>query len=292
MEDSKNKILEILKQRGPCLPVHIASSIGIDMLFASAFLSELASSKDVKISSLKVGGSPLYFLPGQEEQLDKFSDNLPGKEKEAFNLLKDKKVLKDEEQEPSIRVALRNLKDFANYFWENDNNERKLYWFFYNLDEDKAKQIIGKKSGTKTQSRITPKIEEEKNNKKEIKEKPLLEIKERKPEKKQEKKKEKSDFVKKIINLLEQDNIEILEEKEEKKKEYVAVIKVKSSIGSVKFLCVGKDKKRISENDIALIIQKSQAEKIPVFFITPGKMTKKTEDYIKPYSGIIKIKKI
>ena len=41
----KEKILSILKRRGPSLPVHIAKEIESSMLFTSAFLSELVSEK-------------------------------------------------------------------------------------------------------------------------------------------------------------------------------------------------------------------------------------------------------
>ena len=72
----KRKIVSILKFKGPSLPVHIAKQTGQSMLFSSAFLSELVSDKEVKLSHMKVGGSPLYYIPGQEESLEKFSNYL------------------------------------------------------------------------------------------------------------------------------------------------------------------------------------------------------------------------
>ena len=91
----KEKILSTFKQRGPSLPVHIAGATGLSILFASAFLSELFSEKKIKISHMKVGSSPIYFLPGQEHLLENFSQYIKGKEKETFLLLKEKKILKD-----------------------------------------------------------------------------------------------------------------------------------------------------------------------------------------------------
>ncbi len=41
----KEKILSVLKKRGPSLPVHVAGETELSMLFASAFLSELLSEK-------------------------------------------------------------------------------------------------------------------------------------------------------------------------------------------------------------------------------------------------------
>ena len=115
----KEKILSILRMKGPTLPVYISQDTGISMLFASAFLSELLSDKIIKISKMRVGNSPIYYLPGQETQLERFSNYLKSKEKEAFLLLQEKRFLRDSEQSPAIRVALREIKDFAFPFRKN-----------------------------------------------------------------------------------------------------------------------------------------------------------------------------
>ena len=122
--DVHNKIIDTLKRRGPSLPIQIAKEVNLSSLFVSAFLSELADDKRVKVSSLKVGGSPLYFLEGQEEQLEKFHKFLHPKEAEAFLLLKSNKLLKDSNQDPAIRVALRAIKDFSYGFKIGED----IYW--------------------------------------------------------------------------------------------------------------------------------------------------------------------
>ena len=77
----KERILSILRMKGPTLPVYISQEIGISMLFVSAFLSELSSDKLVKMSHMRVGNSPIYYITGQEPQLEKFSNYLKSKEK-------------------------------------------------------------------------------------------------------------------------------------------------------------------------------------------------------------------
>ncbi len=280
LKNSKERIVEILKQRGPSLPVHIARSTGLDMLFASAYLSELVSDKTVKVSHLKIGGSPLYYLPGQKQELENFSDNLPGKEQEAFQLLRKNKILKDKEQEPSIRVALRNLNDFASPIQIQKNQEKELYWHFYTLNEKEAREAIENKD-----KEVKKKVEK----KSKKGEKPLIQIREK--ERKRKRKKEKSDFAKKIISFLAEENVEIIEEKQEKKKEYTCIIKIRSDIGSLKFLCVAKKRKQIRENDIALLVQKSREQGMPVLLITDGSLSKNAKEYVKNYSGLIKVKK-
>lgn len=128
----KERILSIIRSRGPSFPAHISSQVGMSILFTSAFLSELLSEKKLKISHMKIGSSPLYFLPGQENLLERFSGSLKSKEKDAFELLKEKKFLLDSEQEPAIRVALRSIRDFAIPFQKND----KLYWRYLTTQED------------------------------------------------------------------------------------------------------------------------------------------------------------
>ncbi len=133
----KKKIFFVLGQRGPSLPVHIAKGTGLSMLFASAFLSELLSERKIRISHMKVGNSPIYYLPGQEAKLENFAHHLESKEKEAFTLLQNKKILKDSEQSPAIRVALRYIKDFAIPFKKED----EICWKYYLIPESQLELI-------------------------------------------------------------------------------------------------------------------------------------------------------
>lgn len=158
----KQKILSVIKRKGPSLPVHIAREIGSDMLFTSAFLSELVSEKKLKLSSMRVGNSPLYLIPGQESQLEDFTEYLNSKEKEALELLKKEKTLEDSEQEPSVRVALRSLRDFAKPF----KKEGKIFWRHVNVDEKNVKGEEMEKALPKTSEKeldIFDKNKEEKN---------------------------------------------------------------------------------------------------------------------------------
>ena len=134
----REKILSILRMKGPTIPVYISQEIGTSMLFTSAFLSELLSDKLVKISNMRVGNSPIYFITGQEGQLEKFSHYLKSKEKEAFLLIQERKFLKDSEQNPAIRVALRSIKDFAFPFRRNN----EIFWRYLTASESELKNDI------------------------------------------------------------------------------------------------------------------------------------------------------
>ena len=113
MEDTKEKILQLIKEKGPILPVEITKHINSNILMASAHLSELSSNGKLKISNVKVGGSPLYYLPGQETQLQKFADNLHEKEKRAYDLLLQKKILR----QINLNMIFRIIPTSHNRWW-------------------------------------------------------------------------------------------------------------------------------------------------------------------------------
>ncbi len=138
VSEVKKRILEFLNNNGPSLPVPIAKHIGLQPMFASAILSELLNEKRIKTSSMKIGTSPLYLIPGQEYKLEAFTENLGGVEKEAYLLLKDNRLIEDQAQEPRIRVALRSLKDFAIPTQMND----KLFWKYFTVSNNKIKEAL------------------------------------------------------------------------------------------------------------------------------------------------------
>ena len=91
VEQVKQKILKILRIKGPSLPVPISREIEMSPMFASAILAELVGEGRINLSNLKVGSSPLYLLPEQEQKLESFAEsNLGGFEKQAYLKLKQK----------------------------------------------------------------------------------------------------------------------------------------------------------------------------------------------------------
>jgi len=85
----RDDVIGLVRSKGPILPSHVAKAINTNIIMASAYLSELVASKIINISNTKVGGSPLYYAPGQEASLLKFADNLNEKERRALELLKE-----------------------------------------------------------------------------------------------------------------------------------------------------------------------------------------------------------
>ncbi len=140
-------VLDVVKDKGPLLPAEIVSEVSkvtgkqTDMFFMGAVLSELMAEKHVKMSYAKIGGSRLYYCPGQEEKLSRVYDYINSKEQKAYDLLKEKKVLRNSEQEPVMRVALFELKDFAKSIDVNLNGTER-FWYWFSLPIEDAKSMI------------------------------------------------------------------------------------------------------------------------------------------------------
>lgn len=157
----KEKVLSFVKNKGPVLPRDVSKEFNSDTFITGAILSTLVASKDLKISNAKIGGSPVYYAIGQEEKLSILYNYLPNKEKEAYNLLKEKKILRDNELEPSIRVALKNIKDFAKPIEVNINDQKEIFWRWYLTGIKEAELLIKEifSKSTKSVNKIN-KIEE------------------------------------------------------------------------------------------------------------------------------------
>jgi hypothetical protein len=144
--DYKQKVLDYIRLNGPSLPMRVAKTLGLDTIIASAYLAELVSQKKVYVSNLKVGGSPVYYLPNTEHLLEKFSDHLNAKEKEAFFFLKSQRVTKDSDLTPQLRVAMGFIKDFAKpIVVEAPDGTEEKYWKWFSLKNEEVSQIIKQK---------------------------------------------------------------------------------------------------------------------------------------------------
>jgi hypothetical protein len=158
----RDKILEFMRKKGPIVPTELAGEIRTDTIIASAYLSDLLSKKIISISHLKVGSSPLYYLPEHKNKLELFLDRLHDKERTACTELRQKRVLRDEALPPVVRVAIRNAKDFAVPLEVTHHGKKEIFWKYYLLDNTQVYEEI-----KKILSPPEPKKEERKEEKKE-----------------------------------------------------------------------------------------------------------------------------
>lgn len=289
----KEKIINFLRQKGPSLPVHIASEAEQSILFTSAFLSELLSEQRIKMSYMRVGSSPIYFLSGQEPQLQKYAEtHLKSKEKEAYLLLKDKKILQDSVQHPAIRVALREIKDFAIPFRYSSDKNQELYWRFFTATSEEVNK--------KNPQEETKEIQEQKNPEKntEIKKqsedkKTNSEIKKKKVAKKKTVKRKTSSskndkFFNKIKEHLNQKQIEIEDIIDFSKKDLTLKIKDRNE----EKILVAYNKKKLNDADLINAYKKAKDYNLKYIILSLGEPYKKTQDLIKAIKNLKNIEKI
>ena len=320
---TKDLIVSFIRARGPSLPVHIARDVKVSPLFAAAFLSELYGEGKVKMSGLKVGSSPLYYLADQISQLENFTEHLNIREKEAYACLKQEKILDDEKLEPVLRVALRAIKDFALPVKFTQNSQPRLFWRYFLFSEEEAQQRIAsllEPASKKVSKETIPEktIEEVKTT--QATTEPSAEIQVQKPLQlrtprqkralipsplpivtlplpqsahgKQEKKIDNSLFTQSVREHLAKREIRVLEVKEESKKGFSAKIVVDTLFGPQHLFLIAKDKKRLKAEELIEALQKAHAEKMPALVLAPGELEKKAQRVLAEWSALIKFEKL
>lgn len=273
--ETHEKIVNVLMEKGPSLPIHIAKEIGLSSLFVSAYLSELANEKRIKISHLKVGGSPVYYLEEKKELLESFHKFLHPREIEAYLVLKDKKVLRDSEQNPAIRVALRSIRDFAIGFKKQD----EIYWRYYLVSEQEVKSILEPQEAPKPKQTTLLKG---------------VEIKkiQKKPKQKTARKKQNSEiFLEEVKSYLEQKNIELVNLEVYNKKELIARIQFNNDSGKT-CLLFAYNKKRITDKELLKAYKKSLEYQLEYIVLFKGEFSKKLNDTIEAYKKLFSVHKL
>ncbi|MEK6984664.1 MAG: hypothetical protein AABX33_08880 [Nanoarchaeota archaeon] len=297
--ETRDKILEFIKLKGPVLPVQIAKEIGSNILMASAHLAELTASKRLKISSIKVGGSPLYYLSGQEAMLQKFVGNMNDKEKKAFDLLSQNKVLRDSEQEPVIRVSLREIKDFAVPLNVNHNNNREIFWKWYLTHNEEAELII-KKSLQIPEKPVENRLEEQavervtEVQQQELKPQEIQKgINPKKESRKYKPREKEDDFFRDIIKFFEKNKIKVVNSEVIKRNSEIEfIVEVPSVVGDLQYYCKARNKKRISDYDLSQAYVKGQLKRLPVLVLSPGELTAKAQEIIGKELSNLTFKKV
>lgn len=150
--DYRQRALDYLRSHGPSVPVAVGKHLGTNSMLAGAVLSDLKEKGELRISRLKVGGSPLYYLQGQETDLLKFRNHLDAKEREVLTELEQRQVMRENACSPLQRVALRNSQDFAIPLDVTFKGGKETFWKWFAVPDADAEGII--------RSMINPQSEE------------------------------------------------------------------------------------------------------------------------------------
>ncbi len=308
----QDKIIHFLRIVGPTLPSKVAKNINNEILIASAYLSDLAAQGKVKISNLKVGGSPLYYLPGQESQLYHFAaGNLNPKDFQALEQLRQKKVLRESTLDLLSKVALRSLHDFAIPLHVTVSGNRELFWKWHTLSEEETNNLIKSVLFASAPLQEEPKMPEQKPAEQQqslpqvfeeqistpspLQTPVLIPIqqeenktapsKEKIPRPKRAYKKVSSSGADHLSSLLEQflaeQGITISEQEIiRKNNELNLLLKVPSVVGKLTYFCKVKKKAKCDEGDISSAYMEAQIKKLPLLFLYTDELNKKAQEML------------
>ena len=278
---NKDDVLEIVKSNGPLLPVRIGTELKTSIIMASALLSELASENRVRISNLKVGGSPLYYVKEHGYKLQAFSNKLHEKERKSYELLKEKKILRDSLLEPVYRVTIREIKDFAIPLKVNYNGVSETFWKWYLFPNSDAEDLIRKELNV-------AKKEEPKDVKQNVKPNEKLETVHPSMKRKKTQRIKGDEFLKRIVEFFERNKINVVKQDIIRKNNDIEfLVEVPSSVGTLAYYCKARNKKRINEGDLSTVYIQAQSKKLPVLFLTTGDVTKKAKEMLnKEFKGM------
>jgi len=300
---STDDVLRAIQMRGPLMPLDVRKFLGKgDSITIGATLSQLTASGKVKVTNLKRGGSPFYYVLGQEPKIENLYNNLKEKDQRTFHLLKEKKILRDKTQDPLIRVSLREIKDFSRMFNVTVNNEQETFWRYYLISEQEAIRILKEQYAPKKQA-VPEKKEESKPVEKKTE---VSKPRESKPKReKQEREEQKSldpkyeepnifetvddDFLSTLKKFFDKNEIEVKEARIIRKgSEYDFVIEMKTPMGTAEYFCKAKSKKKCNDGDLSTAYLQGQSRRTPTVFITTGEVNKKARENMKTrYKGML-----
>jgi len=282
--DNRSEALKVVIERGPLQPSQIATTVNTNILFASAILSELTDNKKIKITHVKRGGSPFYYVSGQEEKLMDLAKYLSGKTKEAYDLLSEKLVVRDSHAEPWQRVAFRDLKDYAVPVHVNYKGVQETFWKWYLTTNDEAKGLIKGLFGEKKEDPVEQeKVRKEPIEREEVRESVQSElVKDESVEKLVRGEVVSSDQEEvSIEDYFSTNNMYVISQNMIRKgRELNFIIDFPSQIGKLRYFAKYKNKKKITDKDLFLAIDEGADKGLPVLFLSSGELTKKAQAYL------------
>jgi len=292
--DEQDQIISIMKINGPLLPTLVAKQLHSSILIASVHLSTLSDQGRVKISHLKVGGSPLYYLPEHREKLQDYISSFNPQDQQTIKLIKDKQVVRERDLDLLTRVSLRNITDFAIPLNVTINENKEMFWKWYLIEDEQALEIIksavnqpvpikeNKPLENKTEIIAQPEHQERLSTDKtlEITKKPKKVVAKPKSKKKESINIE-DDFLSQLNRFFRENEI-ILETQEilRKNAEINLILKVNSAIGEITYFCKAKNKKSCDEKDLSAAYMESQTKKLPLLLIYTSGLTKKAQEMV------------
>ncbi len=306
----KDSILAVLRQRGPSLPVHIKRVVGVgDTFIIGAMLAELKDLGKVKVTSTKRGGSPFYYVPEHSARLVNLLPDLGEKERRTAELLRAKNVLQDKLQDPIVRVTLRAIKDFAVPVEVKLKDGIELFWKWYltpnsevevlikrilGFDRESVRKDSAKAAAPVKRSEPTPDISASRSSDGSGLQK-VEPVSARGSDQKSSvsvlKRVDDSgdEFLKRLLAFFSEKKIQVVSKNVVRKNSDVEFeLLIPSAVGVIEYFCKAKAKKKCNDGDLSAAYLQGQSKRLPVLFLTTGKVTKKAKDKLKTdFKGLV-----
>ncbi len=279
----REKILAMAKS-APVLPSAVAKTLATNSIMAGAMLSEMCDKGILKTSTLKVGGSPLYYVPGNETQLLNHLGSLNEKDRQTVQKLKEEKIIRENTADPLTRVSLAQVKDFAKPLQVTYNNQKEIFWKWFETTDKEAEELIREKlEGVTKPSKAEPPKQEIKPQPKETVQQPQQKtLSEPKPTAEPS-----GDFWDKAQAFFTKNSITLHERSTIKKKtEFDLIIELPSPVGQLTYYCKARSKKKITDADISAAYVQGQIKKLPVILLIDGELTKQAKTILSQLKGI------
>ncbi|MGB9675440.1 MAG: hypothetical protein ACP5JY_01410 [Candidatus Nanoarchaeia archaeon] len=281
-------VLNIVKQ-GPALPIEIATKLSIDSFTAKAILDFLVENKIARATEQKVGGAPIYFIPGHELAAEaKLRDILNIKPK--VGNFATEPIAQSPDLEEKRALFLERLKEIEEREKKSKENILKVPEVVPKVQEvastqSKEIQKIEIEPLEQNLEKTIPKLDQSVQEVKESIEKSI--------DLKQKTLSTSNKTIERALTWLETINAKIVEKEFRKKgKEAVLKVTMPSAIGELQYLVFILTKKSVTEADLSLAHTESVRKACPVLILSNGKLTKSANAYLKELEGLVKFKSL
>lgn len=265
MNEYASIVVDFLKRHGPSQPVQLRQALNKDTFMASAILSDVVKSSFIKSTLAKIGNSPLYYLPEQEEiAKSKIFEYMGFLEKKLVNRIKDAEYIMDASLSVQDKFIIKNCFDFLVSYRIHD----EIVWRYYKVPEQKIiERFSEKKQSVEAKEEKIVFMEPQRP----IEENPFLTAE----------------------NMLKNMNAEITSRSQKNKNESVMTATLKNGSIQQNYFVKIHLKKKINESDLSLAYTEGTEKKMPVLFMTNGDMTKATEKSLnKKFGDLMRIIKL
>ena len=310
-------VIAYVHAHGPVVPNQLRQALSApDNFLVGAVLSELVAAGELAMTDMTYGTSKFYYDPKAPESLEPMGKFLGEKDQRAFALLKEERVVRHTALTPLNRVAMAQIKDFAHFMKLDTPEGPELFWRYYRVSEEQALDLIEEKFFHSYKKKVEPVVVQT----------PaptvhtplatqtapqpvvLETVSVKKPVKKRASKKpsiqtvstteslsrlpplsvaQANGFAAAIHTFFKEKQIVLVQNIASTKTEFSAIVRIPSAVGAVEYFCKAKSKKSTTDGDLAAAVLESQQYKLPLLFLSAGKLTKKATDLLPGLKGAV-----